>query len=237
MSDPNGPPPPPPPAGGPLPGPQPYGVPPPPYAPPPPYGASPYGSPPGTPAYGYVPPVGPPVERGTNGLAIASLVLSLLWLCGLGSLLAVIFGFVALGQLKRLGGKGRGLAIAGIVVGFVGFAAVALGGVLIARSADDIVTTHPDEFNDVEITACSVGDGGVVRIALDVTNDSSKRSSYLITVGVLDQSTDTRSTVGGSAGPVEPGATEHTELATDAGVHYSRPRCTVDFVQRFATPG
>jgi uncharacterized membrane protein len=59
-------------------------------------------------------------------MAIASLVCSvggfvtLLLPCILG----VIFGFVSLNQLKRNGGReqGRGLAIAGVIVGFVGVA-------------------------------------------------------------------------------------------------------------------
>jgi hypothetical protein len=57
---------------------------------------------------------------GTNGLAIASLVLSLLWLAGLGSLLAVIFGAIGMKQTRESGQGGRGLAIAGLTVGIVG---------------------------------------------------------------------------------------------------------------------
>jgi len=56
----------------------------------------------------------------TSGLAIASLVLSLVWLGGLGSLLAVILGFVALSQIAYGRRKGRGLAIAGVTIGFIG---------------------------------------------------------------------------------------------------------------------
>jgi hypothetical protein len=57
----------------------------------------------------------------TNGLAIASLVFSIVSLLGLGSILAIIFGFVARGQIARSGGrqKGGGLALAGIIIGFV----------------------------------------------------------------------------------------------------------------------
>ncbi|MHB1560289.1 MAG: GYF domain-containing protein [Isosphaeraceae bacterium] len=58
----------------------------------------------------------------TSGLAIASLVLGLLWLCGFGSLLATIFGAVALSQIARSNGRilGKGMAIAGLVLGIVG---------------------------------------------------------------------------------------------------------------------
>jgi hypothetical protein len=53
-------------------------------------------------------------------MAIASLVCSLLgWICAIGPILGVIFGFVALNQIKKTGQSGRGLALAGISVGFV----------------------------------------------------------------------------------------------------------------------
>ncbi|BBZ37218.1 DUF4190 domain-containing protein [Mycobacterium conspicuum] len=53
-------------------------------------------------------------------MAIASLVCSLVgWLCGVGFILGLIFGIVALGQIKRTGQGGRGMAIAGIVIASV----------------------------------------------------------------------------------------------------------------------
>ena len=58
----------------------------------------------------------------TNGMAIASMVLGILWIYWIGSILALIFGYVAKGQIDRSGGleSGRGMAIAGIVLGWVG---------------------------------------------------------------------------------------------------------------------
>ena len=84
----------------------------------PPYGQSPgeppYGQPYGQPAYGQ--PYGaPPVSTGTNGMAIASLVCA--FFC---TPLGLIFGFIALSQVKQSGQGGRGLAIAGIVISIVG---------------------------------------------------------------------------------------------------------------------
>jgi hypothetical protein len=66
--------------------------------------------------------------RKTNGLAVASLVCSLVWLGGLGSILAIIFGFIARAQIKKADGnvQGNGLAIAGIIIGFVGLVAIGL---------------------------------------------------------------------------------------------------------------
>ena len=69
-----------------------------------------------------------PVKVKNNGFAVASLVLGLLWLYWLGSLLAVIFGHVGLSQIGNSQGteQGRGFAIAGLVLGYVGLAIAAL---------------------------------------------------------------------------------------------------------------
>ena len=68
-----------------------------------------YAAVPGPPAaggygYGYAPQTSPP---GTNGLAIASLISSIV-VCGIGSILGVIFGHIALSQIKRTGEGGKG---------------------------------------------------------------------------------------------------------------------------------
>ena len=66
--------------------------------------------------------VTPPPAAPTNGLAVASLVLGILWLGWLGSFLAVIFGHVASSQIKASDGvqQGQGLAVAGLTLGWVG---------------------------------------------------------------------------------------------------------------------
>lgn len=81
--------------------------------------------------------------RQTSGLAIASLVLSIIWVLGLGSLLAVIFGFVARKDIKRSAGLkgGDGLAVAGIVIGIVGLVGAIFTIVGIASAANSINTT------------------------------------------------------------------------------------------------
>jgi hypothetical protein len=64
----------------------------------------------------------------TSGLAIASLILGVVWLCGLGSLLATIFGAIALSQVSRSNGTitGKGLALAGLILGILGLIVVAV---------------------------------------------------------------------------------------------------------------
>ena len=60
----------------------------------------------------------------TNGFAIASLVLGILWVGGLGAVLAIICGTVARRQIRQSAGaeSGDGLAVAGLVLGWIGVA-------------------------------------------------------------------------------------------------------------------
>lgn len=90
--------------------------------------------PPAPPGYPYAPPPGfppaapYPVRPKTNGLALASMILGILGitigLCLLFfpvmPILAVVFGHIGLGQIRKTGGAGRGYAIAGLVTGYIG---------------------------------------------------------------------------------------------------------------------
>lgn len=97
-------------------------------APPPPPGAypNPYGVP-----YNYVYPYGQPyagpMPPSTNGLAIASLICSLgsfFLLPGIAAVLGVILGHLSLAQIRASQGReeGRGMAIAGLILGYVNLA-------------------------------------------------------------------------------------------------------------------
>ena len=71
----------------------------------------------------------------TNVLAIVSLVTSILGL----SLVGIITGHIGLCQIKKTGEAGSGLAIAGLVIGYVSFVAVLLwlvifGGAMLAAA-------------------------------------------------------------------------------------------------------
>ena len=91
----------------------PYGRPPfpPPYDPNQPYDPN-RGYPPPPPPYGYgQPPYGYPPQPGWNGFAIAGFVLA--FFC---SILGVVFSAIALSQLNTRPQRGRGLAIAGLVI-------------------------------------------------------------------------------------------------------------------------
>lgn len=68
-----------------------------------------------------------PLETTTSGLAIASLVLGITWVYWIGSIVALILGYVALREIRRNPGRieGKGMAMAGIVLGWVGMAILA----------------------------------------------------------------------------------------------------------------
>ncbi len=74
----------------------------------------------------YAPPAtnAPTVAAKTNGMAVASLVLGIVWVFGITSILALIFGILSKRQIETSNGAqtGRGLSIAGIVLGAVGIA-------------------------------------------------------------------------------------------------------------------
>jgi hypothetical protein len=85
----------------------------------------------------------PTAARGTNGLAVASMVLGIIGifiqLFGILPILAIVFGIMGLRRSDAAAGRGRGMAIAGIVLGAVGL--VILIVVLIW------VGTNPTVFN------------------------------------------------------------------------------------------
>jgi uncharacterized membrane protein len=58
----------------------------------------------------------------TNGMAIASLLSAVLWLAGIGAVLALVFGYRARWEIKNSAGRqtGWGLATAGITLGWIG---------------------------------------------------------------------------------------------------------------------
>lgn len=145
---------PPAPGGSPYDPPEPGAPTPPPHATPSPYAAptpyatpSPYDTPP-QPPYGSPSPYpyAPPPAPGTDGLAIASLVTGILSL----ALIAIGLGIAALQRIKRTGRSGRGLAIAGIILGALGTVgwAVLIWLVVVLFNSDDFRDTFSDAYVD-----------------------------------------------------------------------------------------
>ena len=117
-----------------------------------------YSPPPGQPYYGPQPPYPaaqqpyppyPPYAPAppTNGLAIAALV------CGVGGFVigvsfipAIICGHLARAQIRRTGEQGGGMALAGLIIGYVGialFAVVVAAFIVIATNAGHAVGVSP----------------------------------------------------------------------------------------------
>jgi hypothetical protein len=77
-------------------------------------------------------PVGRPTfvrpARPPNKLAIASMVVGLVWIWWIGSIAAIVLGHVALKQIARSEGtpSGRGMAIAGLALGYLGLTTLVL---------------------------------------------------------------------------------------------------------------
>lgn len=93
--------------------------PPPPSQQPNPYQPAPYGT----------TPYGAPLAPRTNTLAIVALVLGLTVPIG-----GIIAGHIALGQIKRTGESGHGLALAGTILGYIftGFLVLYIVGIILA---------------------------------------------------------------------------------------------------------
>lgn len=102
--------------------------------PPPPPAGQPYGPPGG---YGYQPQ--PPPSRGVNGMAIASMICSVMWMYGVGSVLAIIFGSIARRQIRERGESGGAMATAGLIIGVLGLigAVLVISLVIIGAAVDD----------------------------------------------------------------------------------------------------
>lgn len=64
--------------------------------------------------------------RQTNGMAVASMILGILWVYWIGSVLALIFGLVGMAQIKRKDEDGMGMAIAGVILGGIGIGVLVL---------------------------------------------------------------------------------------------------------------
>jgi uncharacterized membrane protein len=70
----------------------------------------------------------------TNGLAIASVLLAVLWFAGIGAVLALVFGYRARREINNSAGRqtGSGLATAGIILGWIGITILVAGVILIS---------------------------------------------------------------------------------------------------------
>lgn len=176
-----------------------------------------------------------PTPVRTSGAAIASLVLALLWICGVGSLAAIILGIVGISATKAGAMKGRGMALAGLVIGALGLLATVGTAVTLWAVADETLITQADELDDVEIVECVRSTGGRGVVVLEITNDTSKDSDYLIIVSFRSSNSTVEAT-GDLVSEVAPGQTVTTEISTvDPLIGTGTPSCSLSLVQRTAS--
>lgn len=108
------------------------------------------------PAWGPPPPA-PPASGGRDGFAITSLVLGIIPV--LAGILAIVFGSIALGRIRRTGRRGKGLAVAGIVLGSLWLVGIATASIIAATNAADGTDDEPVVGrNSVAATELRTGD-------------------------------------------------------------------------------
>lgn len=163
-----------------------------PFAPPPP----PYGSPP--PHYGAPAP--------SNGLATAALVIGILAVLAVVTLIgafvafvpgvaAIVLGVLGLQRAGQVpGGRGRGGAIAGIILGVLGTVASILAfvvvAVFVASSDTALIGEEPAAPDDYEVTdrTCEVEDGRAVASGI-LVNRSGAVHGFAVVVEFRDGAT------------------------------------------------
>lgn len=95
-----------------------------------------------------------PASQVTNGAAVGSLVCGILefFTLGLSAIPAVVLGHMARGQIRRTGQRGDGMAVAGLVLGWLGIAFAVF--VAVGLAALEVRTGgHASVHNSVHLPA------------------------------------------------------------------------------------
>ncbi len=97
------------------------------------------------------PPQGYPGGQRTNGMAIAAMICGIAQFFGfwlLGTIPAVVLGHIARRQIRQTGEQGAGMALAGLILGYVGLALSVIAVILIAVLV--VAAGHPTP-NQVQV--------------------------------------------------------------------------------------
>jgi hypothetical protein len=160
-------------------------------------GAPPAGQPPyGQPAYGQQPgyqqyPAAPVNQEPGKGMAIAALVISFFGCVVLGALIAIPLAIVVLVRSRDGVNRGKGLAIAAILVSLLTLAIPVVGlvaGVSYVNSLTDVNDLEPgdcitadgltdeeaEEVTDIKTVSCSEDHDGEVLATLELTADQAE---------------------------------------------------------------
>lgn len=126
----------------------------------------------------------------SNSMAILALVLGILsFVClwGIGGVLAIVFGVLGLGRARSTDGEGRGLSVAGIVLGIVNImvsiVVVVLLALLLREAANSVNEQNgkadPSKYA-VAIDDCTTDVFDHPMMTVRVTNLTSSPKSYLL---------------------------------------------------------
>jgi hypothetical protein len=125
-------------------------------------------------------------------MAVAALVLGILTFVCLGPIagvLAIVFGIFGLSKAKE-SGVGKGMSVAGIVLGAVGsvISVIVLVVLLVAAGetaddiADDIAGTADPDIYEIETGQCEVDELGFASYSGTITNTSDESKNFTINV-------------------------------------------------------
>jgi len=184
------------------------------------YGApqQPYGQ---QPAYGAPQqPYGQPGAYGpsTDGISIAALVTGLLGM----AIVPLILGFIGLGRTKKNGTKGRGFAIAGIVLGALEIIGWILFVVLVVWAANSADTAYDKQVSELR-TACATGDMESCDSLFMIARPGTEEEQFGDTCGGLTEGGGYCTDLGTGAGDTGTGTDSGTDSGTAAGSYGDDP--------------
>jgi hypothetical protein len=109
-------------------------------------------------------PAAPVSYPTTSGLAIASMVLGILWIYWIGSIVALVLGYLSLREIRQSPQRieGKGMAIAGIVLGWIGVTTLLLAiamGVYVWKNKEEPVPEGVRATQYVPLERGLVGSG------------------------------------------------------------------------------
>ena len=132
-------------------------------------------------------------------MAVAALVLGILTFVCLGpiaGILAIIFGFLGMKKANETG-TGKGMSIAGIVLGAVGTVATIVVFILIVAAGNSVSDNVQDAFgpvdrSDYELTTdeCKIDSSGSVTFTGTIKNKANKDLDVNIVADIRDADTD-----------------------------------------------
>ncbi len=128
-------------------------------------------------------------RRKTNGMAIASLVFSIVWIAGIGSVVAIILGFISQGKTKRSTGAkgGADVAISGIIIGVAGLIlAVAFWVVLAGGNSVNSAASSPSYVDGSNYATSTYANNTAESMVCTPSNVSSGDSPTLWMRGCQD---------------------------------------------------